>query len=282
MVRCKNNYSVYLPDATSFCSLVRKIPAQVVDNGVDMAKWVLITGGAVRIGKALSTALAAAGYAVCIHYNRSKDEAEALAAQVVAAGGQAMTLQAALNDIDSVRRLIPAMLAAGTPPVCLINNASLFLDDRLGALTPEGWDAHLAANLKAPIFLTQEFAAALPEGEVGSVINIIDQRVLRPNPTFFSYTVSKSALWAATKTMAQALAPRIRVNAIGPGPVLKSIHQSPEEFEREWRAMPLGRGAAPEELAAAVLFILRTPSLTGQMIALDGGQHLMWQTPDLP
>ncbi len=139
----------------------------------------------------------------------------------------------------------------------------------------------MATNLEAPVFLAQAFAAQLPAGETGNIVNIVDQRVLRPNPLFFSYTLSKSALWAATKTMAQALAPRIRVNAIGPGPTLKSIHQTEEEFERERASMPLGHGATPEEIAEAVAFILSAPAITGQMIALDGGQHLLWQTPDL-
>ncbi len=167
------------------------------------------------------------------------------------------------------------------PVTCLINNASHFEDDRLQTLNEESWRTHMAVNLQAPVFLSQAFAAQLAVGEEGNIINILDQRVLRPNPLFFSYTLSKSALFTATKTMAQALAPRIRVNAIGPGPALASIYQSDEEFEREANSTLLERGTTPEEIAEAVMFILRARAMTGQMIALDGGQHLLWQTPDI-
>ena len=164
---------------------------------------------------------------------------------------------------------------------CLINNASHFEDDRLQTLNEESWRTHMAVNLQAPVFLSQALSAQLPVGEEGNIINILDQRVLRPNPLFFSYTLTKSALFTATKTMAQALAPRIRVNAIGPGPALASIYQSNEEFEREANSTLLGRGTTPEEIAEAVIFILRAQAMTGQMIALDAGQHLLWQTPDI-
>jgi NAD(P)-dependent dehydrogenase (short-subunit alcohol dehydrogenase family) len=151
----------------------------------------------------------------------------------------------------------------------------------LQTLTEEIWRKHMAVNLQAPVFLGQAFAAQLPVGVEGNIINILDQRVLRVNPLFFSYTISKSALFAATKTMAQALGPRIRVNAIGPGPALASIYQSEQEFERERRSTLLRRGTGPEEIAEAAMFILNARAMTGQMIALDGGQHLLWQTPDI-
>ncbi len=246
-----------------------------------MQQLALITGGAVRIGKAIALHLSKAGYSVAIHYNRSRDEAADLAAAIVHAGGKAACFGASLEKLEEVQSLIPQVYKAMGPLTCLINNASHFADDRLPALAPESWREHMAVNLEAPVFLSQAFAAQLPDGESGNIINIIDQRVLRPNPHFFSYTLSKSALWAATRTMAQALAPRVRVNAIGPGPALCSVYQSQADFERECRAMPLGHGTTPEEIADAVLFVLRAPSMTGQIAALDGGQHLLWQTPDI-
>lgn len=177
--------------------------------------------------------------------------------------------------------LVPEITKAMGPLTCLVNNASHFADDRLPGLSAESWHRHMAVNLEAPVFLAQAFAAQLPNGQTGNIVNIVDQRVLRPNPQFFSYTLSKSALWAATATMAQAFAPKIRVNAIGPGPALGSVYQSEADFERECRAMPLGHGTTPDEIADAVLFILRARSMTGQLIVLDGGQHLLWQTPDI-
>ena len=204
-----------------------------------------------------------------------------LAAAITKLGGRAACFGASLEKSEQVEALISQVSTAMGPLTCLVNNASHFADDRFPALSTETWREHMAVNLEAPVFLSQAFAAQLPDGENGNIVNIIDQRVLRPNPHFFSYTLSKSALWAATRTMAQALAPRIRVNAIGPGPALGSVYQSEAEFEQECRAMPLGHGTTPEEIADAVLFVLRAPSMTGQMIALDGGQHLLWQTPDV-
>jgi NAD(P)-dependent dehydrogenase (short-subunit alcohol dehydrogenase family) len=241
----------------------------------------LITGGAVRIGRTIALRLAEAGYAIAIQFNRSRDEAAALAAEITGAGGKAACFGASLQNHEEVAALVPRVGEAMGPLACLVNNASHFADDRLPALPPESWREHMAVNLEAPVFLSQAFAAQLPPGERGNILNIIDQRVLRPNPHFFSYTLSKSALWAATRTMAQALAPSIRVNAIGPGPALRSVYQSETAFEKECRAMPLGQGTTPDEIADAVLFVLRSPSMTGQMIALDGGQHLLWQTPDI-
>jgi NAD(P)-dependent dehydrogenase (short-subunit alcohol dehydrogenase family) len=245
-----------------------------------MAGLALITGGAVRIGKAIAMRLAEEGFCVAIQYHRSKAEAEDTVAAINKMG-TAACFHAALDEHAQVEALLPAVNRALGPVTCLINNASHFKDDRLATLTGASWEAHMAINLRAPVFLAQAFAAQLPDGETGNIINIVDQRVLRPNPFFFSYTLSKSALWAATKTMAQALAPRIRVNAIGPGPALGNAYQSAEDFELERRVMPLGHGTTAQEIAAAVLFILRAPAMTGQMIALDGGQHLLWQTPDV-
>jgi NAD(P)-dependent dehydrogenase (short-subunit alcohol dehydrogenase family) len=174
-----------------------------------------------------------------------------------------------------VRQLVPrAAAAAGAPLRCLVNNASLFLNDGMGKLDAALWQAHMDVNLRAPVFLAESFAAHLPPGSAGNIINIVDQRVLRPAPGFFSYTVSKSGLAWVTRTMAQALGPHIRVNAIAPGPVLRSIHQTQEEFEAEGRSTLLRHGTTPEEIAGAVHFLLGTPSVTGQTICLDGGQHL--------
>jgi NAD(P)-dependent dehydrogenase (short-subunit alcohol dehydrogenase family) len=246
-----------------------------------MSQLALITGGAVRIGQAIALRLAKSGYSIAIHYNHSEAAAAETVAAIQRTGAAAASFRASLADPAQVAALIPAIVKAMGPLTCLVNNASHFAGDGLPALTTEGWRRHMAVNLDAPVFLSQAFASRLPAGVAGNIVNIIDQRVLRPNPQFFSYTLSKSALWAATRTMAQALAPRIRVNAIGPGPALKNVYQSDEEFEQERCAMLLGYGTAPEEIASTVLFILRTPAMTGQMIALDGGQHLLWQTPDI-
>ena len=241
----------------------------------------LITGAAQRIGRALALDLAAHGWAIGLHCRNSVDEAERLAATIRATGAKVAVLEADLTDIAAVERLVPQCAAALGAPTCLINNASMFTYDDVATLDPGTWDAQLAVNLKAPVFLAKAFAAALPAGVDGNVINIVDQRVWKPTPRFFSYAVSKSGLWAATRTLAQALAPRVRVNAIGPGPVLKSAHQSDEEFRRQCEATILRRGTSPDEIARAVRFILDAPAMTGQMIALDGGQHLAWETPDV-
>jgi NAD(P)-dependent dehydrogenase (short-subunit alcohol dehydrogenase family) len=176
--------------------------------------------------------------------------------------------------------LVRSAQTALGPLGCLVNNASIFEEDDIRSLEPDRWDRHQAVNLRAPLLLAKAFADVLPAEMVGNIINIVDQRVWRPVPTFLSYSVSKAGLWAATQMLAQALAPRIRVNAIGPGPVLASIYQSPEDFAAEAAGTLLGHGTSPAEIARAVLFILETPAMTGQMIALDGGQHLAWRTPD--
>lgn len=234
----------------------------------------LITGGARRIGKAIALDLARAGWRVAIHYRRSKGEAEAVVAEIKALGGDAAAIPADLANPSEVISLIPRCQDVLGAVSCLINNASEFLVDALPNATMETWDLHLDINLKAPVFLAQAMFLNLPEGETGNVINIIDQRVWKLTPDFFSYTISKAGLWTATRTLAQGLAPRVRVNAIGPGPVLKSIHQTEADFAAECRSTLLGRGPTLSEITAAVRFILETGAMTGQMIALDGGQHL--------
>ncbi|WP_024276205.1 SDR family oxidoreductase [Hyphomicrobium sp. 802] len=235
---------------------------------------VLITGAARRIGRALALDLSRAGWTIAIHYRNSAPTALLLVEEIESAGGHAQAFQADLIDAEAPRALVSDVKAVFGPPTVLINNASEFLPDTVQSLDNETWDLHLGINLKAPVFLAQAIAAGLPEGCEGNIINIIDQRVWNLTQDFFSYTISKAGLWTATRTLAQALAPRVRVNAIGPGPVLRSIHQTDDDFERESRSTLLGRGASTDEIAAAVRFILATPSLTGQMIALDGGQHL--------
>jgi NAD(P)-dependent dehydrogenase (short-subunit alcohol dehydrogenase family) len=175
-----------------------------------------------------------------------------------------------------VERLVPAAVAALGPLGCLVNNASIFVRDEAMTATAQSWDSHMSVNLRAPLFLSQAFARQLPATAEGAIINIIDERVWHLTPHFTSYTVSKAGLWTLTQTLALALAPRIRVNAIGPGPTLPSVYQSQAEFDAQQARMPLRRGTTPAEICAAARFILDAPALTGQMIALDGGQHLGW------
>ena len=237
----------------------------------------LVTGGARRLGSAIVSALAEAGFDVAIHCRQSGTEAEALAGQIRAQGRRATVLQADLGDEAAVQGLLPAATAALGPVGVLVNNASTFERDEWDNASRESWDAHLEPNLRAPFVLTQAMARALPEAARGVVVNLLDQRVWSLTPHFVSYTVSKAALWALTQQMALALAPRIRVNAIGPGPALPSPRQTTDQFARQCASVPLRRGTSPAEVAGAVLAILALPSMTGQMIALDGGQHLQWQ-----
>ena len=246
------------------------------DRGV-----VLVTGAGRRIGRSIALDLASHGWAVAVHYSGSAAEADGVVADIRAGGGSALALRADLADAAAVERLIPQCAQGLGAPVCLINNAALFLDDRVGTLDAGQWDRQLAVNLRAPVFLAQSFAAHLPADRTGTIINIIDQRVLRPNPQFFSYTAAKAGLWAVTRTLAQALAPRIRVNAIGPGPTLANVLQSAADFSAEAGATLLERGTTPDEIAAAVRFLIEAPAMTGQMITLDGGQHLAWRSPDI-
>lgn len=240
----------------------------------------LVTGAARRIGRAIAQDLAAHGFAVAIHCNTSRGEADELASTLKAEGGEAEIFQADLARMDDVSQLIGAVTARMGAPVLLVNNASAFESDELADFDWQQWETHFAVHLKAPVELTRRFADALPTGSEGLVVNIIDQRVLKPTPRYFSYSLSKAALWSATRTMAQALAPRIRVNAIGPGPTLANTRQSDADFGAVVDTLLLKRGPALREFGATIRYLWEARSITGQMIAIDGGQHLAWQTPD--
>ena len=244
----------------------------------EIPRTALVTGAARRIGRAVALDLARHGWTVAVHYRESEAEAREVVAAIEAAGGRAVALRADLAREAETRTLVPRAVEALGPIGCLVNNASVFERDEATTATRESWDAHMETNLRAPFVLSQALAAALPEDRAGVIVNMLDQRVWNLTPHFTSYTVSKAGLWTLTRTLALALAPRIRVAAIGPGPTLASAHQTEAEFRRQCAAVPLGRGSTPEEICAAVRFILATPSLTGQMIALDGGEHLGWRS----
>jgi NAD(P)-dependent dehydrogenase (short-subunit alcohol dehydrogenase family) len=237
-----------------------------------------VTGASRRLGRAIALHLAERGWSVGVHYHASAADALAVVAEIEAKGGRAAAFAADLTRMEAPEPLIESCIATLGPVTCLVNSAACFEWDDIRTLDRDSWQAHIDVNLRAPIFLAQAMARRLPKGERGNVINVIDQKVLRPDPAFFSYTVAKSALWAATQLLAQALAPEIRVNAIAPGPVLPSLKQSEEEFARECSATLLQHGVNLEEVAAAIRFLLETPSVTGQMIALDSGQHLTWRS----
>ncbi len=251
----------------------------------------LVTGAGGRLGQAMALSLAARGHDVAVHYATSRKGAEETLAGIEAAGRRGALLKADLLDHAATEALVPAAAEAlGGPLDLLINNASIFEYDTLASATPESWERHIGSNLRAPFFLTQAFAAQAPEaGRDGAgeplaraqVINMIDQRVRKLTPEFMTYTLAKMGLWALTRTAAQALAPDIRVNAIAPGPTLIGARQSPEHFARQRAATVLGRGANPQDITAALGYLLDAPAVTGQLIAVDGGQHLAWQTPDV-
>lgn len=240
-------------------------------------KTALVTGGARRIGGAISRDLAAHGWAVAVHFNTSGDDARALVGDITQDGGRAVAVRADLTREDETAGLLSQAAREVGPVTCLVNNASVFEKDTPETATKDTWDAHMQVNLRAPFVLTQAFTAGLPDDLEGNVINMIDQRVWNLTPSFTSYTVSKAGLWALTRSLAMALAPRIRVNAIGPGPTLPSARQTDRDFIRQWSSLPLGRNVMPEEICDAVRFIIDAPAMTGQMIALDGGQHLGWR-----
>ena len=236
----------------------------------------LVTGAAHRVGAVLARRLARAGYAVLIHHHGSAKPAEALAAEIDAGGGRADVLRADLTDRGQRAGLVAAAAKPFGPLTVLINNASVYEPDSAETLDEAIWDRHFALHVEAPLFLARDFARQLPENVEGNVINIVDARVLQPVPAYMSYALSKTALYNATATLAQSLAPRIRVNAVGPGPTMPERGQSLEAFEARNDSLLLGRGSPPEDIADAVLYLLGARAVTGQMLAVDGGIHLEW------
>lgn len=243
-------------------------------------KTALVTGAGKRIGRQLALDLANDGWAVAVHYASSQHDAENVVAEITAAGGRACAVAGDLYDEDAPQKIIAQAGNELGPLTLLVNNASRFEKDDIRDVSVSGWDKHMDINLRAPMFLSQGFAVQLPDDQHGNIVNLIDQRVWRLTPAFFSYTLSKSALWTATQTLAQALAPKIRVNAIGPGPALPSSRMAQSEFDKQCKLVPLEVGTNPQQISSALAFILSAPAMTGQMIALDGGQHLAWETPD--
>jgi NAD(P)-dependent dehydrogenase (short-subunit alcohol dehydrogenase family) len=237
---------------------------------------VLVTGAGQGLGRALGLSFAAEGANVAFHYHSSAKGAEEAAEEAAELGVKSIALGADLRSAEAVAALVERAESVLGPIGVLVNNASTFERDEWHDATRESWDAHVEPNLRAPFVLTQAFARALPDTAEGLVLNMLDQRVWSLTPHFVSYSVSKAALWALTQSMALALAPRIRVNGIGPGPALPSPRQSRAQFDRQAASVPLRHGTGPEEIGRAVLAILAMPAMTGQMIALDGGQHLQW------
>jgi NAD(P)-dependent dehydrogenase (short-subunit alcohol dehydrogenase family) len=254
-------------------------------------KRALVTGGARRIGRAMALKLAARGMDVAIHYFGAEDDARQTLKDVEAMGVRAVLLEADLLDTDQLDALVGrAATGLGGPLDVLINNASIFEHDTIGSITHKSWDRHINSNLRAGVFLSQAFAAQAPKAATdvrgmpkaqAAIVNIVDQRARKLTPEFMSYTLAKMGLWAFTQTAAQAMAPHIRVNSIGPGPTIQGHRQSPSHFAAQQAATLLERGSHPDDIVQAMEFILDAPALTGQLLCIDGGQHLAWQTPDL-
>ena len=239
-------------------------------------KTVLITGGAKRIGAEIAKLLVNNDYNVVIHFNKSKKEAINLCDELNKKKKVAYYVQGDLLKEKEAKTIFLKANKKISPITGLINNASTFKYDNLKSVNEYSWHYHMTPNLKSPIILSKYFLRQLPNKTKGDIINILDQRVLNLTPHFFSYTISKAALWAATQTMALELAPLVKVNAIGPGPTIKSKFQSEKEFIKQCKNMPLQVGSSPKEIGKAVLFLLSVKSITGQLISLDGGQHLGW------
>lgn len=248
-----------------------------------MRKVALVTGAARRIGLAIAQHLGAQGYSIVVHCSPlSIGEAETAIDGMARQGIAASMVIGDLGDPTAPFEIMRAAAAPFGPLGLLVNSAALFEEDSAFAIDLALWEAQFAVNLRAPILLAQEFVAQVPEGTEAAIINIIDQRVLKPNPQFFSYSLSKAALLAATKMLAQAYAPRgIRVNGVGPGPVLPNTPQGAAAFAAEVAGLPLRHAVSAKEIAAAVLYLAEAESVTGQMLAVDAGQHLAWETPDV-
>ena len=251
----------------------------------------LVTGGAKRLGREMALYLAKRGYDVAVNYAFSAEEANATVRDIQSMGRKAVALRADLLIESEVETLVDqASDALGGPLTCLINNASIFEYDNIETGTRDSWDRHIESNLRAPVVLTQKFAAQCPDATLdeadepiaqGLVVNMVDQRVRKLTPEFMSYTIAKMGLWAFTQTSARGLAPHIRVNAIGPGPTLIGSRQSPEHFKNQRENTVLQRGSNPSDITAALGYFLDAPAVTGQLLCIDGGQHLGWETPDV-
>ncbi|MFT4708782.1 MAG: NAD(P)-dependent dehydrogenase (short-subunit alcohol dehydrogenase family) [Ascidiaceihabitans sp.] len=251
----------------------------------------LVTGAGHRLGRAMALYLAQRGHDVAVHYSTSEIAANKVVADIKAMGRNAVALQADLLDEVQAQALLPrACDQLGGPIYCLVNNASIFEHDTVNSATRASWDRHMDSNLRAPFVLTQAMAAQnlKPKfddgGEpfaAGLIVNMVDQRVRKLTPDFMTYTLAKLGLWALTQTSARALAPSIRVNAIGPGPTLQGGHQNATEFAKQRAATVLKRGSNPSDITAALGYFLDAPAVTGQLICTDGGQHLGWETPDV-
>ncbi len=251
----------------------------------------LVTGAGHRLGQAMAVALAKRGYDVAVHYASSATGAEETVARIEAAGQRGVALQANLLDENATQALFPvALKALGSDITCLVNNASIFEYDTVETATRDTWDRHIESNLRAPFVLTQAMAAQGLEPDTdargepkarGLILNMVDQRVRKLTPEFMTYTIAKMGLWALTQTSARALTPAIRVNAIGPGPTLQGGRQSAEHFAKQRAATVLQRGSNPEDIVGALHYFLDSPAVTGQLLCVDGGQHLAWETPDV-
>ena len=251
----------------------------------------LVTGAGKRLGRAMALYLAGRGYDVAVHYAGSAEDAAQTVAQISALGRRAIALQAdLLEDAQTETLMARATEGLGGPLTVLVNNASIFEYDTLSSATRRSWDRHMQSNLRAPFILSQGFAAQCPAATVdsagepmaaGLIVNMIDQRIRKLTPEFMTYTLAKMGLWALTQTAAQALAPHIRVNAIGPGPTMQGGRQSLDHFTRQRAATVLGRGANASDITAALGYFIDSPAVTGQILCVDGGQHLAWQTPDV-
>jgi len=244
-------------------------------------KSVLVTGAAKRLGRAIALDLARAGWDVAIHYNSSENDAQSAASDIRELGRKAALLRGDLSKESDTQALIGRATTELGTLTALVNSASLFENDDWNSATRASWDAHMDVNLRAPFVLAQQFARALPEGTHGAIVNIVDQRVLKPTPQFVSYSLSKAGLHWLTTTLAQALAPRIRVNAVAPGPTIINARQSESDFRRQRESTLLGIGSEPEDVCSAVRYLLDAKAVTGETIAVDGGQHLAWKTPDV-
>ena len=240
----------------------------------------IVTGGSKRIGKSIVKKLSFLGWKVIIHYNSNKNDALSLQKEIQKNGGAASIIKANLNSSKATEELISKSEKKFGKLTLLVNNASIFENDSVHSLTIDTWDIHNNVNTKAPLLLSQSFAKLLPKKEPGVIINIIDQRVFSPRPDFISYSSSKNSLFWLTKVLAQALSPKIRVCAIGPGPTLKGARQTDNDFKNQSQSVPLGNGSSPEDISQAIEFILNASSFTGQMITLDGGEHLDWIKPE--